>query len=217
MYYGDVVRHADGKLYVTVPFPEADAWLLEKQGVQQVEVKLLDSRTISARQRKKLYALFRDVSHWSGHIPDEVKELMKADFIAKTGTPEFSLSDTDMTTGKQLIDHIVAFCLEWDIPCRDTLLNHAEDIGRYLYLCLAHRKCCICGKRAHVHHVDRIGMGANRNEVCHIGYEAMALCWKHHREAHEVSKADFNRRYHIYGIRLDEFLCRKLGLKGVAA
>jgi hypothetical protein len=208
--YGKITGFDGDHLYITAPFN--DVWLLEKQGITEVEIKLIDGRSISGVQRKKAYALFRDISLHTGYIPDEVKEVMKADYIAATGEQDFSLSNCDMTTARRFIDHVVEACLMHDIPCQDSLLDRAEDIARYLYLCLVHQKCCLCGKKAHVHHVDRIGMGANRNEICHEGYQAMALCWKHHQEAHRISRDEFNRTYHVFGIKLDAFLCRKLRL-----
>ncbi len=211
MIYGKIAKYDGQTLYIAAPFTEA--WLLEKQGISEVELTLIDGRAISAEQRKKAYALFRDIAVHTGYTPEEAKLVLKADYIAATGASDFSLSDCDMTTARGFIDHIVELCLLHDIPCQDSLLERAEDIARYLYLCLVHRKCCICGKRAHVHHVDRLGMGANRNEMCHEGYEAMALCWKHHKEAHDrFSKEGFNQQYHVFGIALDDFLCRKLKL-----
>ena len=208
--YGRITGYDGEALYITAPF--SDAWVLEKQGVTETEIRLIDGRALSPAQRKKLYALFRDISLYTGHTTEETKDFLKTDFLARTGAEEFSLSDCDMTTARLFIDHVIAMCLKHDIPCRDSLLDRAEDIARYLYLCLAHRKCCICGKTAHVHHVDRIGMGANRNEICHEGYQAMALCWKHHREAHEKPRDAFNGLYHVFGIKLDGFLCKKLKL-----
>lgn len=210
MLYGKIVGFDGETLFVKAPF--SDAWLIEKQGINEVELSLIDGRCITATQRKKAYALLRDISLYTGHTPEELKEIMKADYIAATGAPDFSLSDCTVTTARQFIDHVVEFCLLHDIPCQDSLLERAEDVARYLYLCLVHRRCCICGKRAHVHHVDRIGMGANRKEMCHEGYEAMALCWRHHKEAHERSKHEFNEKYHVFGISLDDFLCKKLKL-----
>lgn len=207
---GDIARYDGEKLYIVADFP--DSWVIQHRQVKEVEFTLIDGRTISGKQRKKVYALFRDISIYTGHTPEEVKEIMKCDYIAKTGIAEFSLSNCDMTTARLFIDHLVEFCLIHDIPCQDTLLNLAEDIGRYLYLCLVHRKCCICGKRAHVHHADRLGMGADRKEMCHEGYEAMALCWKHHKEAHTMGKREFNNLYHTFGIKLDDTLCKILKL-----
>lgn len=80
-----------------------------------------------------------------------------------------------------------------------------------MYMCLEHRKCAICNKPAEVHHVDRIGIGRDREKVVHVGLRAIALCREHHNEAHIREKELFEENY-IYGIKLDEYLCRCLSL-----
>lgn len=196
-------------LHVEAPFD--DIYLWEKKQPKECEIVLFDSRAINAKQRKKCYALFRDISNYSGHTPEEIKELMKYDFIAHTGVTEFSLSDVDLTTAREFITHLIDFCLKHDVPCQDSLLNMTDDIGKYLYLCLYHRKCCICGKKADIHHVDKIGIGRNRKEICHIGDRAQALCRKHHNEAH-LGQKTFDRKYYIYGVTLNEILAKRLKL-----
>jgi hypothetical protein len=99
------------------------------------------------------------------------------------------------------------------IPCYDTLLNRTDDIGGYLYLCLKHKKCAICGGKADLHHFDAVGMGRNRKEIIHEGMRCLPLCRKHHCECHNIGQLSFNKQYHIYGIKLDRFLCEKLKLK----
>lgn len=76
------------------------------------------------------------------------------------------------------------------------------------------KKCCICGKVAELHHVDRVGMGRDREDILHEGMEALPLCRLHHTEAHTMPDADFFERYHIPGgIVLDRTLCRLYGLR----
>ena len=195
---------------VEVPFDDVHVW--EQKQPTECEIILIDSRTISADQRKKCYALFRDIHLYSGHAPDEVKEYMKYDFIARTGRPEFSLSDVDRSTAREFITHIIEFCLEYGVACQDSLLEMTDDIGKYLYLCLYHKKCCLCGKKAETHHVDHVGMGRNRKEICHVGHRAMALCRRHHDECHQIGQKKFNGKYYVYGIKLDEILAKKLKL-----
>ena len=67
-----------------------------------------------------------------------------------------------MTTAKSFINYLIEFCFHWSVPTKDSLLNQTDDISKYLYLCLANRRCAICNKPAEVHHVDRIGMGRDR-------------------------------------------------------
>lgn len=92
------------------------------------------------------------------------------------------------------------------------MLNRTDDIYRYLYLCLAHRKCAICNDHADVHHVDRIGMGRDRERIVHEGLLAVALCRKHHNAAH-LGESELFEKYHIHGIALDKYLCQRLSLR----
>lgn len=124
----------------------------------------------------------------------------------------FSLSDCDMTTAREFITYLISFCFHWGVPTKDSLLTQTDDIGKYLYLCLENRRCAICNRPAEVHHVDRIGMGMDREKVVHVGLNAIALCRAHHEEAHHRENALF-ADYHIYGIKLDKHLCKILNLR----
>lgn len=177
-----------------------------------VELRADDGRTISAAQRRKIFALVREISDWSGHDPEDLRRILTWDFRGLEGGPDFSLSDVDMTTAKRFITYLIDFCFRWGVPTRDSLLERTEDINKYLWLCLKHRKCAICNARAQVHHVDAVGMGRDRAGIVHEGMRAAALCPRHHREAHQMGP-DFFSRYHIYGIKLDRELCKQLGLK----
>ena len=109
------------------------------------------------------------------------------------------------------ISYLINFCFANDVPTRDTLLHNCEDIYKYLYMCLEHRKCAICNAPAEIHHVDRIGMGRNRNKINHLGLRAIALCRKHHDET-EIRERELFEENHIYGIKLDKYLCKVLKL-----
>jgi len=200
----------DGKWLLLEPETEIERELLRKQ-IGKVEIRLSDGREISADQRKKVFAIIRDISIWSGHDPEYLRQYLTWDFRSIDGLQPFSLSDVDMTTAREFITYLIDFCFYYDVPTKDTLLNQTEDIGKYLYLCLEHRKCAICNKRAEVHHVDRIGMGRDREHIVHVGLRAIALCREHHDEAHRDERALFNR-YFIYGIKLDKYLCDCLAL-----
>ena len=198
--------------YVLIKAPADIGYILDKK-VNRCDIFLRDGRTISREQQKKAYALMRDISLWSGHTPDEIKELAKYDYLSKVGGEMFSLSDCSVTFARGFIDYLVEFCLIHDIPCQDSLLSMCEDVGRYLYLCLIHKRCCICGKKTQLHHVDTIGMGYDRNEPIHIGKRAEALCFRHHRECHDIGQKEFDERYHVYGVEIDTVIADKYRLK----
>lgn len=201
----------DGKRLVVIPDDALEREILRKR-IRECEITLWDGRRISPEQRRKTYAIIRDISEWSGHEPEYLKQFFKFNFCSLDGREDFSLSDVDMTTAKDFITYLIEFCFYNNVPTRDSMLDRTDDIGKYLYLCLEYRKCAICNKQADVHHVDRVGMGSNRDEIIHTGMRAVALCREHHELAHADEKFLFDI-YHIYGIRLDEYLCQKLNLK----
>ena len=108
----------DGRtLSITVPF--SDAGLLQKQEITECEVRLTDGRTITPAQRRKIFAMVRDIADWA----------------------------------------------TW-----------AKD----------------------------------RRQIHHLGQLVQPLCRQHHQEVDQVGQASFDKKYHLCGIRLDEFLCKKL-------
>lgn len=133
-------------------------------------------------------------------------------YISVMGGEYFSLSDCSVTTAKEYINCIIDFCLEYGVPIKnDTLINRTDDINTYLYICLKYRKCAVCGRPADVHHIDRVGIGRDRDKINHLGLKAIALCRKHHAEAHNRGQA-FLDDNHIYGVELDRYLCKRLNL-----
>ena len=190
-----------------------DSYLMVHQGCKECEIRLMDSRCISPSQRRKVFALLKDISLYTGYPPGDMKEVMKYAFLAKTGLPEFSLSDCELSVARQFIDFLIEFCLEWAIPCQDSLLEAAQDVGKYLYLCLYHRRCAICAKeKAYVHHCQAVGAGRNRKEIVHVGMPAMALCATHHNMVHSIGQATFDKKYHVFGITINEVLAKRLKL-----
>lgn len=207
---GKIVDYDGETLVIHAPYPNLED--VDHKQYQDVGVYLWDGRHISPDQRKKVYALVADISKWSGHMPEAVKEIMKYRFLAEYGGPYFSLSDCDMTTAREFIGYLIDFCVEWDVPVGG-LLDKAEDIGRYLYACVAHRKCPLCGRKADIHEYEAVGAGRNRNRIHHYGQLVLPLCRSHHQEAHDIGRDTFCGKYHIYPISLDEHLCRIIGWK----
>lgn len=205
-----IVSLSDGR--ITIEPSDELIEEIRRKSIRSVELRVDDGRRISNDQRKKIFALIRDIADWSGDEPEYIRQYMTWDFCRRSGNDWFSLSDVDMTTATQYISYLIEFCFTFSVPTRDSLLDRTDDISKYLYLCLAHRKCAVCNKYAEVHHVDRIGMGRNREKIFHEGLLAVALCREHHIECHADEKGFF-ARYFIYGIELDRYLCERLKLK----
>lgn len=207
---GRIIKYSGNCVIVQCEEP-VDREIQQKE-IVDVELRLDDGRNISSAQRRKIFAIVRDIADWNGDEPEFIRKLMEWDFCSLYDVEPFSLSDVDMTTAKDFITYLIQFCFEQNVPTKDSLLNETDDIGKYLYLCLEHRKCAICNAPADVHHVDRVGAGRNRDDIIHIGMRAIALCREHHQEAH-ANERELFEKYHLYGIKLDKYLCEKLSLR----
>lgn len=232
------ISDCDGKT-ITVVAPFSDSYLLEKQQITECEIRLDDRRTISADQRRKIFALIRDITDWvsapggSQRSRAEIETLRQMQLLylidyadteavryqltqhycQLTGQDLFSLSDVDMSTARDFIDWLVEQCVIHGIPCIDTLLNRCEDIGRYLYACVANRRCAVCGAKADIHEVEKVGAGRNRRTINHSGQLVQPLCRKHHSEVESIGQQSFDRKYCMDAIRLDDSLCEILKWK----
>lgn len=189
-----------------------------------VEIILPDGRRITPEQRRHCYGLIGDIAEYvdgyrNAETIEDAKQMVKWDFILKRMEGQerklFSLSNCDVTTAKEFITYLIDFIVRNDIPTKVPLLEQCEDVGRYVYACIAARRCCVCGKpEAHIHHCEgsRIGAGNDRTQVHHLGREVLPLCAIHHEEIHH-DEAGFIEKYHLQKVKLDEVLCKKLKLK----
>lgn len=181
--------------------------------VMHGEVRIDDGRRISSDQRRKIYALIKDIANHTGHHPEYIKEHMKYEFMEKEDRDYFSLSSVDMSTAKYFIDCLLEFCFEWDVPLNANTVDLAREINNYLYLCLIHRKCAVCGKKADIHHHENlVGMGMDRAKHNHIDSKYIALCRAHHNECHNIGHKTFEDKYKLKAIKLNERTIKELGI-----
>lgn len=174
--------------------------MLCRKHIHRAEIRFDDGRHISADQRKKAYATIRDISDYTGYFPEEQKEWLKYLHISRTGDDYFSLSSCSMDTAREFINTILEYAIEEGIPLSDCAINRTDDIGRYLYYCLIHKKCAVCGRDGEIHHVDAIGMGNDRRKVDDSNYRKICLCRTHHTIAHQRGMQAFTEMYKVYGI-----------------
>lgn len=183
-----------------------------------MQVGLPDGRTISPEQRRKAYALLREIAEWSGDYLESVKDATKHDFVRDhlQGLRKelFSLANCDMTTAREYISYLIKLVLTYDVPTHVPLIELCEDIQRYVYACLMHKKCAVCGKTCDLHHVDRVGMGNDRRSMSHIGLRCLPLCRDHHKEAHDHGDDELLVKYHLEPIKIDDKIARMYNLGG---
>jgi hypothetical protein len=205
----------DGTAYVKTT---VDPYYYEKQGITECYIDWIDSRPLSGAQRRMVYALVNAIAEWSGSEPNDIKEAFKMEFwanhVESIADKVFSLSNAPMSLVAAFQKFLINFILENDVPLKFSLLEYVDDTKDYVYKCLIHKKCAICGKRADLHHIDAVGMGNDRTEVQHLGREAMSLCRVHHTEIHSLGRQAFMRKYHLNGgIEIDKTLLKIYGLK----
>lgn len=205
-----------------------DDWpTLVKRGYRECRIELIDSRPLSSKQRRMCWAMIGEIADWQGDMRSAtgralarefVNDARKLDFLiselGENADKLFSLSNAPMSLVAAYQRYLVRFIVSNDIPTKKPMLEYVDDVADYVYSCLIHKRCCICGRAADLHHVERVGMGRSRTEICHEGMEVLPLCREHHTEAHTIPDDAFFERYHLdKGVQLDKTLCRLYGLK----
>lgn len=191
------------------------------RNVKECYVDLIDSRPLSDKQRRMCYALTQAIADWAGtsldYMHNDRKKQFTFDYAEKF--PElteklFSLSNASMALICEYQRYLIELILDFDIPLKFPLINYVDDIEHYTYMCVIHKKCAVCGRRAELHHVDAVGAGNDRGKVQHLGREVISLCREHHTEIHTLGKADFMAKYHLNGgVTADKTILEIYGLR----
>lgn len=205
----------DGTAVIVAPI---DFYEWAHRNVKECYVDYIDSRPLSDKQRRMCYALIHAIAEWSGSSTEEIKEAFKLEFwserIDTLADKIFSLANAPMSLIAEFQKFLIGFILSNDVPLKFSLLEYVDDTRDYVYQCLIHKKCAICGKKADLHHVDAVGIGNDRTESQHLGREVMSLCRVHHGEYHTIGKSEFLSRYHLDGgIEADKTILKIYGLK----
>lgn len=191
------------ELLITIPGKKIGEIITDKC-IKKAEMRFDDGRSISIEQRKKAYATLKDISDHTGYLPEEQKQWMKILYMLKTGRKSISLSDCSMDEAREFINVILEYAIENGVPLTEEGINRTEDIGKYLYFCLKHKKCAVCGMNGEIHHEDAIGMGNDRKKVNDSNYKKICLCRTHHTIAHQMGRDRFQKAYKVYGIVVKE-------------
>lgn len=186
-----------------------------------IDFEFADVRKIRPQQRKLFFALLNDIMVWSVTPKDFLKDLFYNQYSIMYDGKEISLSNQSqcsVTDGNNLLDLVIDFMFEWNVPFKEgyKLLPRNEEY--YLFECCRHRVCCVCGKPAIVHHVEgsRVGIGGDRTKVDHTKRHVLALCEHHHDLIHTMPESEFGRLFHIPvdGVELDFKTLKRIGVRG---
>jgi hypothetical protein len=157
---------------------------------------------ISEEQRKKIYALLKDIASYMGETLDNTKHLLKGMFASEKEIEDFSLSNCPSETASDFIEYLISFAFENGIPLKESPKDYLDDIETYLRMCIANRMCAVCGGSGEVHHCEgsRIGMGRDRRKVDDSRAYKICLCREHHSELHTMSESECMEKYQVVGV-----------------
>ena len=164
----------------------------------EVDVIVNDPYKITDKQRRKVFALVNDIEAHTGQPRDWLREMFQDYVTFLNGYDKrISLSDCTRKQAGELIDVIIEWIFENDIPLRFKTSDLIKNDRTFLYMATINRKCVICGKHAELAHYQAVGRGRNRRKIEHFGNKVLALCSNHHREQHTIGMDTFNSKYHL--------------------
>ena len=181
---------------------------LEEGETLEADIKIIDTRLITDKQRKFIFALCSDYEFYTGDDKEMFRLLMQQ-FNANIREIEIeSLSTCSVKYANGLIDTIINFMIDNEVPISK---KHLEDNAykftkQQVYAMTLKRVCVVCGGRADIHHIDTVGIGNDRKKISHIGKRVLPLCRVHHSEAHTIGDDKFISNYHLTPITVDEKL-----------
>ena len=180
-----------------------------------------DSRNRTAEQNRKAWALMTEIADYQGQEKEATYREQALAFTDKfleiLQGRLFHLSTATVSEASAFITMLIEIIVENGIPTKEPLYQMCEDVERYVYACLMNKKCCVCGKKADLHHVSTIGMGYNRNTKPQLGALVMPLCREHHTEYHTIGRTAFEERYHAVPVQMDKRIAGKYNISGKAA
>lgn len=200
-------QEAREEIFRAIGITDTERNWLRSRGNPVTLVEFPDRYKLSRAQNKKAHALINCIAVWSGYTPADTEKVILKQLFCDSTVPiigEMSMADCSMEVARMFITWLIDFCLLNDIPCGEPMYKLCEDIPRYVWSCLMNHRCAVCGKRSELHHVDAVGMGRNRKEICHIGMRALPLCRHHHCEIHSVGRDEFLKRYLLEPVAIDE-------------
>ena len=176
-----------------------DALLLLDNGYPlDVNIEIQDGKKITVKQRKKIFALLNDIEAHTGSPREDMKEMFTDFIVTLNGySKRLSLSDCTRKQAGELIDTIMAWVFQNDIPLNYKTSDLMKNDQTFLYLATVHRKCVICGKYGELAHYHAVGRGRNRRKIDHTDNKVLALCHKHHKMQHDMGMDSFNAKYHL--------------------
>ncbi|OEK29923.1 putative HNHc nuclease [Staphylococcus saprophyticus] len=164
-----------------------------------VDVTVSDNKLISTDQRKKIFAMCRDIEMYWGEPVEALRQRFQSELEIMNGYERISLRDCTRKTASELIELIIAFMFHHQVPMRVETSELLQGEKAMLYWATVNRNCVICGKPgSDLAHYETVGRGMNRKTMNHHGKHVLALCRKHHNQQHDIGVKSFDDLYHLH-------------------
>ena len=218
----------NSEILITLPVEKVYPGLKQQleECLNRFPIKVIPVKKLSQAQNGLIHVLLKQFGEEIGYTLIEIKELMKEQFAISTDRMDFSTARCDMETANEFVSFIIEQAMELGINLyilgkHDNSYRHILEIDnitqRYVIACLKNKTCAICGKKHNEYneiqldHYDTVAntVGTYENDDGLHG-RFLPLCSYHHFEKHSKSLKDFENKYHIQGIWLNEQLVKEL-------
>lgn len=163
------------------------------------DVTVPDNKLISTDQRKKIFAMCRDIELYWGEPVEALRQRFQSELEIMNGYERISLRDCTRKIASELIELIIAFMFHHQVPMRVETSKLLQGDKAMLYWATVNRNCVICGaSNSDLAHYETVGRGMNRRTMNHYGKHVLALCRRHHNEQHNIGVKSFDEKYHLH-------------------
>ena len=212
----------NSEILITLPVEKVYPGLKQQleERLNHFPIKVIPVKKLSQAQNGLIHVLIKQFGEEIGYTLIEIKELMKEQFAISTDRMDFSTARCDMETANEFISFIIEQAMELGINLyilgkHDNRYRHILEIDnitqRYVIACLKNKTCAICGRsEADLHHYNSVASIGGCEFDDGLKTPFLPLCRLHHSEFHAIGKTDFENKYHIQGIWLNEQLVKEL-------
>ncbi|WP_039067700.1 putative HNHc nuclease [Staphylococcus shinii] len=184
---------------------ESKDFLLLDNGLEvECDVIVSDPYKITDKQRRKVFAMVRDIFNHYGQPMDYLRYMFQKQLEFLKGYEPISLSDCSRRQASELIELILDFIFTHNVPMNKATSDLMSNDKYFLYKSTINRTCVICGTpNSDLAHYQAVGRGRNRNKINHYGNKVLALCRKHHNQQHDMGMSSFNKLHHLENAWVD--------------
>lgn len=171
-------------------------------GLYRANITILDPRGY-------IYGLLNDISEYTCHPLEVVKDFMKGEFCTNVMTEweTFSLAYNQISIydAGQFIEYIIEWCFQHEVPFRHQQYFVGSEHTRMFFLYLKYRRCFISGDKGDVVPFVAVGIGRNRSRF-------MCLRRDYQIEQHTIGLTAFCDKYKIIPIKLTPEQVKEFGI-----